>query len=102
MSKEEEGADQDDSQCPERPVTEAHMAAFFGAIGKEPPDSQVSSQTSAVPRSSKERKSGKHSWKLLGEQFPRGGETFNLYEDFLILCLSVFLIYIFAYSSICS
>ena len=32
--EEEEGADQDDSQCPERPVTEAHMAAFFGAIGK--------------------------------------------------------------------
>ena len=32
--EEEEGGDQDDSQCPERPVTEAHMAAFFGAIGK--------------------------------------------------------------------
>ena len=100
--EEEEGADQDDSQCPERPVTEAHMAAFFGAIGKEPPDSQVSSQTSAVPRSSKERKSGKHSWKLLGEQFSRGGEAFNLChdEDLLIwsssgsVCL-FFFIYIY-------
>ena len=57
------------------------MAAFFGAIGKEPPDSQVSSQTSVVPRSSKERKSGKHSGKLLGEQFSRGGEAFNLCHD---------------------
>ena len=32
--EDDEGGDQDDSQCPERPVTEAHMVAFFGAIGK--------------------------------------------------------------------
>ena len=32
--EDDEGGDQDDSQCPERPVTEAHMVAFFAAIGK--------------------------------------------------------------------
>ena len=32
--EDDEGGDQDDSQCPERPVTEAHMVAFFGAIGR--------------------------------------------------------------------
>ena len=34
--EDDDGGDQDDSQCPERPVTEAHMVAFFGAIGKNP------------------------------------------------------------------
>ena len=72
--EDDEGGDQDDSQCPERPATEAHMVAFFGAIGKY--SFFWSTCQPDTVRSAEERESGKCSWRLLGEQLPRGGELF--------------------------